>query len=73
MGRPKRDHIAALLALPRIGAAWAKAQGRVPTEADIDLVYQVFVPTNVKVAADFAELVPGAAAIVKALRARGLK
>ncbi|MBN8938841.1 MAG: phosphonoacetaldehyde hydrolase [Rhizobiales bacterium] len=73
MGRTKRDHIAELLALPRIAGAWAKAQGRGPAEADIDRVYAVFMPASVKAAADFADLVPGAAMIVKALRARGLK
>jgi len=73
MGRPKRDHIAALMAMPRIGQAWRERHGTRPTEADIDRVYAVFVPLNVAVAADFAELVPGAAELVRELRLRGLK
>ncbi|QCI63790.1 phosphonoacetaldehyde hydrolase [Phreatobacter stygius] len=73
MGKPKRDHIAELMALPRIVSAWAKAHGQTPTKADIDRVYEIFVPLNIKAVADFAELVPGAAKIVEALRARGLK
>ena len=73
MGRAKRDHIATLMAEPRIAAAWREAHGHLPTEADIDRLYDVFIPLNVKVAADFAELIPGAADIVAKLRARGLK
>lgn len=73
MGRPKRDHIAALMALPRIAAAWAERHGHPPGEADIDRVYEVFVPMNVAVAADFSDMIPGAIETVQALRERGLK
>lgn len=73
MGKPKRDHIAELMALPRIAAAWKERHGAPVGEADIDRVYDVFVPMNEAVVADYADLVPGAAEIVAALRARGLK
>jgi phosphonoacetaldehyde hydrolase len=73
MGKPKRDHIAELMASPRIAAAWRAAHGHPPGEADIDRVYAVFVPMNVKVAADYAELIPGVAETVAALRQRGLR
>jgi phosphonoacetaldehyde hydrolase len=73
MGIAKRPHVAALLHLPRISAEWEKTYGRAPTEADIDAVYDVFVPKNVAVVAKYADLVPGAADTAAALRARGLK
>jgi phosphonoacetaldehyde hydrolase len=73
MGRAKRDHIASLMAEPRIAAAWRAAHGHLPGEADIDRLYEVFIPLNVEVAADFADLIPGVAGVVRALRARGLK
>ncbi|MEK0085306.1 phosphonoacetaldehyde hydrolase [Benzoatithermus flavus] len=73
MGLPKRAHIAALLAQPRIAEAWRQAHGRLPGEAEIDAVYEVFVPMTVEVAAHYADLVPGAAATVRTLRALGLK
>jgi phosphonoacetaldehyde hydrolase len=47
MGRAKRDHIAALMALPRVRAAWAARHGQPPGEGDIDRVYEAFVPMNV--------------------------
>ena len=74
MGMAKRAHVAALLALPRIERLWRDAHGgRPPTEADVDAVHEVFVPMNVEVAARHADLVPGAAATVRELRALGLK
>ena len=73
MGMAKRPHIAALMALPRISAAWAKQHGHAPTEADIDAVYNVFVPKNRAVAARFSDVIPGVADVVATLRAHGLK
>ena len=73
MGMAKRPHIAALMALPRISTAWAKQHGHAPTEADIDAVYNVFVPKNRAVAARFSDVIPGVADVVATLRARGLK
>lgn len=73
MGKPKRDHVAELMRLPRIARTWKRQHGKSPGEAEIDTVYDVFVPMNVKVAADYAELIPGVAETVVALRARGLK
>jgi phosphonoacetaldehyde hydrolase len=73
MGMAKRAHIAALLALPRVSAAWEAAHGHAPAEADIDAVYEVFVPMNLEVAARYADLVPGAADVARRLRELGLK
>lgn len=73
MGLAKRDHIAALMAMPRISAAWAARHGHAPGEADIDSVYEVFMPMNVAVAADFSDMIPGAVDTVRELRRRGLK
>lgn len=73
MGRPKRDHIEAMLAQPRIRAAWQEQHGRIPTQADIDAVYEVFVPLNEDVVDQYADLIPGTAETVKSLRESGLK
>ncbi len=73
MGMAKRPHIAALMALPRIAEAWRRKHGCYPSEADVDAVYEVFVPMNVEVAARYSDVIPGAAEAVQSLRARGLK
>lgn len=73
MGMAKRPHIAALMAMPRVAKAWAERRGHAPTEADIDAVYDVFVPKNKAVAARFSSVIPGVAEVVEKLRADGLK
>lgn len=73
MGMAKRPHIAALIALPRVAKAWRAARGSAPTEADIDALYDVFVPKNRAIAAKFADLIPGTAETVRRLRGLGLK
>jgi phosphonoacetaldehyde hydrolase len=73
MGMAKRDHVKALMALPRVAEAWAKTFGHAPGEADIDRVYEVFVPMNVEAVTDFCDMIDGAVPAVNALRARGLK
>jgi phosphonoacetaldehyde hydrolase len=73
MGMAKRPHIAALMALPRVAGAWAERHGRPPLEADIDAVYDAFVPRNIAVAARHATLIPGAAEVVAELRREGVK
>jgi phosphonoacetaldehyde hydrolase len=73
MGMAKRPHIVALTRLPRVAEAWKAAHGRLPTEDDVDALYEVFVPKNVEVAADYADLIPGVMETVAALRSAGLK
>ena len=73
MGMAKRPHIAALTALPRVAEAWKQKHGHAPTDKDIDALYEVFVPKNVSVAAHYADVIPGTAEVVRALRAEGVK
>ncbi|MEM7289356.1 MAG: phosphonoacetaldehyde hydrolase [Pseudomonadota bacterium] len=60
MGMAKRDHIAAILGFPEVSEAFKSLHGRKHGESDVDALYEVFVPRNENVVADFATLVPGA-------------
>ncbi|WP_322059727.1 phosphonoacetaldehyde hydrolase [Paraburkholderia sp. J63] len=73
MGMAKRPHIAALMALPRVARAWEARHGHVPGDADIDAVYDVFVPKNVAVAAQYSNVIPGVAGVTAQLRADGVR
>ena len=73
MGMAKRDHIKTLMAVPRIAAAWEKAQGAAPDEAAIDRVYEVFVPMNVEAVTDYCTMIEGAVPAINRMRARGMK
>ena len=73
MGMAKRPHIAALCALPRVRTAWEARHGRPPSAADIDALYDVFVPKNIAVAGDYADAIPGVPDMLAALKVRGIK
>lgn len=73
MGLPKRAHISAMLAELHIAERWQAAQGSAPDELAIDKVYELFVPLNESVVADYCTLVPGALEAVHYLRGKGMK
>ncbi len=73
MGRAKRDHIGALLADPRIAAVWRAVHGAQAVEADISALFNAVEPLMRQAGGDCAELIPGAAALVRRLRAEGVR
>jgi phosphonoacetaldehyde hydrolase len=73
MGKAKRDHITAMMTTERVCGLWRERFGHPPGDADIDRVYEVFVPMNEKVAADYADLVPGALETIAYLKSRDIR
>jgi len=73
MGMAKRDHIRAVLELPRVAQAWQAAHGQAPDEAVLDGLYAEFVPRQMQTILQYSELIPGVVETIAALRARGLK
>jgi phosphonoacetaldehyde hydrolase len=73
MGKAKADHVRALLARPDVAAAWTAAAGAAPGEGDVTALMADLGPLMREAAGDAAELIPGAAETVVALRANGLK
>ena len=73
MGKPKWDHIRAMMDDADIAAQWQARYGHAPGNADVDAVYKVFVPMNEEVVARYATLVPGAKDAIDTLRAQGMK
>jgi phosphonoacetaldehyde hydrolase len=74
MGTNKRDHVAALLlGLPHVAAEWARQHGAPPTDADVGKLYEEFIPLQISVLADYADILPGTLEAFAELRQRGLK
>lgn len=59
MGTEKREHIRQLCQLPRINQCWQTLQGTEPTAADVDRLYQDFIPIQIAEIARSATLIPG--------------
>ncbi|MBK8535053.1 MAG: phosphonoacetaldehyde hydrolase [Candidatus Competibacteraceae bacterium] len=73
MGTEKREHIRQLCQLPTIAACWNERYGTEPDEADIDRLYEAFVPLQIAAIRDCAQLIPGCRETVAALRERGIR
>lgn len=73
MGKAKVDHVRALLARPDVSAAWLEAVGRPSNDDDVEALMADLGPLMRDAAAAAAELIPGAADAVAALRAAGLR
>jgi phosphonoacetaldehyde hydrolase len=74
MGRAKDEHIADILALPRITAAWRERYGREPTPADVHEMYREFLPLQKETLSRVgSNVIPGVPEAIAKLRARGIK
>jgi phosphonoacetaldehyde hydrolase len=73
MGLAKGDHIAAILAMPRVAAAWQEAHGAAPAAADSARLLERIGPIMRDTARDPATLIPGAAGVVARLRDAGVR
>lgn len=73
MGMEKRDHIATMLTARRIAEAWRAAHGGAATDADIDALYHSFLPIQMELLAQHADVIPGVIEALAACRRRGLK
>lgn len=73
MGMAKRAHIQMITRMAGIAETWQGRYGRNATEADVDALYERFLPLQVAMVEKHAGLIPGALDAVNAMRGRGLK
>jgi len=73
MGRAKREHLVALLALPAVAERWVERHGRAPTEGDVEDLYADVEQRLLPAALAHADPVPGAVEVVAGLRENGVR
>jgi len=73
MGAHKRTHILQISQNEQVRQMWQEAHGRPPTEEDVDEMFEQFVPRQVEVLADYADLIPGCLEALEEFRKRDLK
>jgi len=73
MGLMKKDHLRTILARSSVAEAWKIAHGAPYCEADIDVLFENFIPMQSSVLTEFAQPIPGLLSVVNSLRARGIK
>lgn len=73
MGMAKRDHIAAIAAMPDVARAWQTAHGGPCGDSEIDALYEEFLPLQKSVLAEHSDVIAGVPEAVAACRRLGLK
>jgi phosphonoacetaldehyde hydrolase len=73
MGMAKRDHLAAIAALPEVARAWATLHGRPVSDADIDAMYVDFLPLQRETLHHHCDVIAGVPEAVARCREAGLK
>ena len=73
MGISKWEHINFLLNLPEVQSQWLNIHKISHTDADVDRLLDIFVPMNKISILECGQLIPGVAALAKALRERDIK
>jgi phosphonoacetaldehyde hydrolase len=73
MGVLKKDHIRALLGIPRIAAAWQRRYQKAPGEKEVESLFADFIPQQMACLVECSTVISGVTNTVERLRGRGLK
>jgi len=73
MGMFKLDHIRAIAQMEPVAAQWQAVYGCACSESDVDAMYREFLPLQLAVIAQHADVIPGTLDALAAFRRRGLK
>lgn len=73
MGLEKRAHIRRITQMARVRQAWQEEHARLPTEDDVQEMYEAFIPRQIEILAEYAAPIPGVLEALAEFRRRGLK
>lgn len=73
MGLNKRDHIRTISKMPRVAAEWMAIKKTECTEADIDRLFENFIPRQLEIIPRYAQLVPDVLDAQRYLRENSIK
>jgi phosphonoacetaldehyde hydrolase len=73
MGLHKKDHIRTMLQMPGITARWKSQHGKDWTEADVQSIFEAFMPMQLEVLGQHSDLIPGLIETLAQLRSSNLK
>jgi len=73
MGKFKKDHIREITQMEPVAAQWRAVHGKPCSEADVEAMYHDFLPLQIAVIAQYADVIPGVVETIADFRERGLK
>ncbi len=59
MGGHKRDHLREILMMDSVAGRWAAVHGALPTEAEVDKLFEQFIPAQIEAVKHHADIIPG--------------
>ena len=73
MGLPKKEHIREIMSGQGVRDEWTRVHGNLPGEADIERLYDDFVPLQLSCLLEYSAVIPGVVETMERLRGRGLR
>jgi len=73
MGLRKDLHIKALTQDPELRERWKSVKGKYPDQADVDSMFEDFVPAQIKCLPNYSALLPGIADVTQTMQKLGIK
>ena len=73
MGAHKRVHIQKISQLDSVRSRWQETHGRLPTDDDVEAMFNDFVPLQLDCLSTYSALIPGTLEVIAELRSRGYK
>lgn len=73
MGMAKKEHIRTIMRMPAVAERWQAVHGQASSEAEVEAIYETFIPLQLAALPQYAELIPGTLEAVAYFRRCGLK
>jgi len=73
MGAHKKVHIRKITEMDAVRRRWKQTKGSDPTEADIEAMFQKFVPAQLAVLGEYSGMITGAVEAVNKIKSKGIK
>ena len=73
MGMSKKDHVRAILSIPRVSKLWEQKKGRSYLEIDVDDLYEDFEPLLMETLHRYTDIIEGVIPVCEELRKRNIK
>lgn len=73
MGTHKKDHIRLILQMPSVLNRWKEKFGKLPSEQDVERIFNKYIPSLVNCLPHYADLIPGTRETIDACRRRNMK
>jgi phosphonoacetaldehyde hydrolase len=73
MGLLKKDHIRSILKIGRVRSMWIERFGRLPSDHDVEDLFEEFVPLQLGCLVEYSGLIAGVPDAIEMMRARAMK